>query len=461
MLNKKILLMALLTILIVPTFVFAATYTYYEYDPYARSLATNITTNCASYGANYFLQNLSAYGGQCQLVNVGSSGTVTSVATGYGLSGGTITTSGTLLVNLTELVNNFGNWSEDKPNYATLSYVQSYVATIGNFSVQQLGLYQNITNLQTSNTSIWSWLNNLYTNVTSLFTSNTSTNQRIDDLNNTKTGLNTATCPTGYYMQNVTTTTGGVTPQCALDTTGGSSGGGINNANSELNFSYNGIMIDEQCGQAGTSGSYAQWYGAAISSGNTGLSDGGTNHPCIRTFATSATASSGYAMTTGSTQMILAGGEIFEIIFNKTTRTAGLNFSIVKYGFLDSATATTPTDAVYVNISNLSLGAYVVNNGVVTASPMINISENKWYKSKIYVVNTTQSVFELYNSTDKMGVGDTNLIWSWTINASIPSAYGRHTGSNYQAYRNGGSVTGETLLEIDYVSLWINRTITR
>jgi len=90
------------------------------------------------------------------------------------------------------------------------SYTQ-IAANIGNYSASQSAIYTNITNLQTSNTTIWTWLNNLYSNVTalqtsntsiwtwlgtnyinvtSLQTSNTSTNVRINQLNATVLTLN-------------------------------------------------------------------------------------------------------------------------------------------------------------------------------------------------------------------------------------------------------------------------------
>ena len=58
---------------------------------------------------------------------------------------------------------------------ATGGYTYTQIAAnIGNYSASQAGIYTNITNLQTSNTSAWTWLGNLYTNVTNLQTSNTS-----------------------------------------------------------------------------------------------------------------------------------------------------------------------------------------------------------------------------------------------------------------------------------------------
>ena len=58
---------------------------------------------------------------------------------------------------------------------STGGYTYAQIATnLGNYSASQAGIYSNITNLQTSNSSVWSWLGNLYSNVTALQTSNTS-----------------------------------------------------------------------------------------------------------------------------------------------------------------------------------------------------------------------------------------------------------------------------------------------
>lgn len=61
----------------------------------------------------------------------GGLGTVTLVNTGDGLVGGPITSTGNISVNYSNIVSNIGNWSSDKANYNTTSELQTIFAPIG------------------------------------------------------------------------------------------------------------------------------------------------------------------------------------------------------------------------------------------------------------------------------------------------------------------------------------------
>lgn len=76
----------------------------------------------------------------------------------------TLTQLGAIYTNLSSI----GNWSADKSNYAT----NSYVLGVGNWSTDRTAVFTNITALQSSNSSIWTQLANIYTNITNLQTSN-------------------------------------------------------------------------------------------------------------------------------------------------------------------------------------------------------------------------------------------------------------------------------------------------
>lgn len=143
-------------------------------------------------------------------------------------------------------------------NNLTLAQI---AANLGNYSASQLGIYTNITNLQTSNSSIWNWLGYLYSNITSLQTSNTSTNTRITNVNNTLNTLNNlsysqiasnlgnfsfynsslarigyAVCLAGTVMQNVTSNLSGIYANCTTVTSGGTPRG----SNTQVQFNDGG-----------------------------------------------------------------------------------------------------------------------------------------------------------------------------------------------------------------------------
>jgi len=261
----------------------ATTFTYYEYDPLWRADKVNYSFigNCST---GTVVQNLTSSGPQC-IAAAGGGGTVTSIAAGFGLntttitttgtlhvnsstvqlrvnetcaagssirvinengsvtceidSGGgsgtvtqidsdqsligtPITTTGTLSVNLSYLIGNFGNWSADKPNYATLIYVNALnnlsltqiASNLGNFSQFFPDIYTNITTLQ-------AWPPLFYSNLTGLNNS----------LSANKSGLGTVTCGTGTVLQNVTLSSGAPSGQCVV-------AGTVTGSGSATNLSY-------------------------------------------------------------------------------------------------------------------------------------------------------------------------------------------------------------------------------
>jgi len=91
--------------------------------------------------------------------------------------------NGTSNLTLSDISNNLGNYSESQAGiYINITGLQTSNTSVWTW----LGTnYINVTGLQTSNTSIWTWLGTNYINVTELQASNTSTNARITSVNDT------------------------------------------------------------------------------------------------------------------------------------------------------------------------------------------------------------------------------------------------------------------------------------
>jgi hypothetical protein len=150
-----------------------------------------------------------------------------------------------------EISNNIGNYSSEKLNiYTNITTLQTSNTTIWTWLNN---LYSNVTILQISNNSIWTWINNLYSNVTILQTSNVSTNNRINILNNTLISLTdnvtsmnnlsysqisdnlgnfssenstivragTKSCPTGQVLMNATGNSSGIYGDCVVTSSTG------------------------------------------------------------------------------------------------------------------------------------------------------------------------------------------------------------------------------------------------
>ncbi len=88
----------------------------------ASSTSWNNKAGSANCPAGQLVQNTTSTGVQCI---VASTGSVTQVNTGSFTTGGPITTTGTIDVNITAIANNIGNWSADKTNYATTPSVNT------------------------------------------------------------------------------------------------------------------------------------------------------------------------------------------------------------------------------------------------------------------------------------------------------------------------------------------------
>lgn len=433
----------------------------------------------------------------CETDSSGS-GTVTSVATGYGLYGGTITTSGTLYVNLTELTTNFGNWSADKPNYATITYVlgvnnlsysqiasnignwsadKSSYATIsyvnavnnvslstiqglinanGNYSQDANAIYTNITALQTSNTTIFSWITGLYNNITSLFTSNTTTNARIDSINTTKSGI--GDCPSGQFVQNLTTGT----PQCFTPPTGGTPT--ATNIYKIPFLYYNDFYALSSGSSAGAT---LPWAGATNNGGTVAvvlLND--NDHIGIFNLSViTATNYSGYYLMINPSnqntfQML---NDTFAVhIFKPICATVHpVNDTYIRVGFGDTNNNATPQDGLYFNVSTnnmttFNFTAIARNNSVESRNTTLQLPCNQWYNAQIYVVNNTRANFFVYNQSG-------SLVLDQVLSERIPHTVGRESGHGISAMVKGLRYTaqGLSLVQVDAMQVGINRTLVR
>jgi hypothetical protein len=137
------------------------------------------------------------------------------------------------------------SWNETFANtlYApkTLTYTNFTALQTSNTSIYNFlnGLWANTSALQLSNTTIFNLISGLSANVTyvnnSVNTLNTTVinnvsnlNNMVNTLNTTKSGIGTVTCATGTVMQNLTLSSGVPTVQCVTDSTGG---GGVSDGN--------------------------------------------------------------------------------------------------------------------------------------------------------------------------------------------------------------------------------------
>lgn len=456
----------------------------------------------------------------CETDSTGS-GTVTSIVFQDGLYGGTISNSGSVGINYTELVLSVGNWSLDKSSYSTttqasllydpfgrsypnitslqtsnstifsrlddLAFNDSYI----NNSLNNLNI--TVQSLRTSNTSVYSFLNGLWLNASALQLSNSTIfnlfntisnnvsyvnnslntlnltvignvsnlNNFVNNLNTSKSGLGTVSCPTGTVMQNITLSSGVPTVQCVTDATS------IGASSTPPAYYFGNYW--QQCEfETVTSGQTQIWTPTAILSGTVALLPGSQNHPGIANISSSTTASSGYSIQiSGVTTFVLSNNTQTEAIFrptNASSATSSANFSTIIFGFQDVFTSSTnPVDGAYWNMTNNATGgvfnftAYTVNNSVITAS-------TTYQGAGTTDTNWYRAYIGIVNHTQAnftlYNSSNGQILFSYLINSTIPTTTGRETSHAFRGTAIGVTAV-KGLAVIDYMNVVINRTLIR
>jgi hypothetical protein len=195
----------------------------------------------------------------------------------------------------------------------------------------------------------------------------------------------------------------------------------------------------------------APWFAAAAVSGTSTAVTGTANHPGIVTLTSSTSANSGYAYALGTSSFLLAGTEVTEFIFQVVT-TAN---TTARLGFQDSNSSTAPTDGAWVNIAATTLDGRTASNTTgSTTGTNYTITASVWYRAKV-VVNSdaTQVDFYLYTCADGVQV------WTNNLTTNIPTAAGRETGQSAMATNSG--TTALELVDLDFMDVYMTRTLTR
>jgi hypothetical protein len=195
----------------------------------------------------------------------------------------------------------------------------------------------------------------------------------------------------------------------------------------------------------------APWFAAATVSGTSTAVTGTANHPGIVTLTSSTSGNSGYAYALGTSSFLLAGTEVTEFIFQVVT-TAN---TTARLGFQDSNSSTAPTDGAWVNIAATTLDGRTASNTTgSTTGTNYTITASVWYRAKV-VVNSdaTQVDFYLYTCADGVQV------WTNNLTTNIPTAAGRETGQSAMATNSG--TTALELVDLDFMDVYMTRTLTR
>jgi hypothetical protein len=200
---------------------------------------------------------------------------------------------------------------------------------------------------------------------------------------------------------------------------------------------------------------HQEWDFAVLASGTQAKIAGEPNHPGILRVSSSTTTNSGGYCKAEATAFRIAGGEVFEIIFQHRVA-AGANTTL-RFGFHDSVTYADAVDGVYFEVPSGSLacsGKTSSNSTRSSTGSSYTLTVNTWYRAKLVVnADATRVDFYLYNEAGSQ-------LWTDYLTANIPTSSGRGTGAGFVATNVG--TTAVLLAYFDWMAVWLSgRTLTR
>lgn len=198
----------------------------------------------------------------------------------------------------------------------------------------------------------------------------------------------------------------------------------------------------------------APWLGLAIGVGTPSIGAGTANHPGLLTLKSHATTvNSGYGYNLSGAAFLIAGGEETEFIFQAYTPTGGVNTTYM--GFHDATSVTAPVDAVMFNIVDMVIdGRNYSNSSTSTTASSYTMTTATWYRGKITVNSDATSItFTLYSEAGAS-------LWTDTLTTNIPTGAGRVLGNGILG-TNSNPGTAQNIYAIDFISVSINRALTR
>lgn len=179
------------------------------------------------------------------------------------------------------------------------------------------------------------------------------------------------------------------------------------------------------------------------------------DHPGVMIFKSSVAANSGYqvAAPNSYSQMLIAGGETYEVIF--AVETTGN--TTARLGYHDTNTATAPVDGVYLQIVETALtGIARSNNSETVTADTVTLTQGVLYRAKLVLnADATLATFTLFTCADGQPV-------SWVNNAvasNIPTGAGRYIMPDMIATNSGTSAVN--LMSLDWFRFSIDRVLVR
>lgn len=198
---------------------------------------------------------------------------------------------------------------------------------------------------------------------------------------------------------------------------------------------------------AGTTIQFYPWLSAGLTSGTLSQNafSGITADPYPKlTYVSSTSANSGGTTIQQSSSFLLKGDEQFELGFyiEKTNAVVG------RFGFLDTFSATFPTDGCFFEMTNGVISGKAVSFGTAsTSGTSFALPEDNTIRNRAVVsLNSNASTASYFLYTNG------TLAWSDTISANIPTGAGRYTSSGVVMYHTGTG-SGTNVVSIGWLGV--------
>jgi hypothetical protein len=193
------------------------------------------------------------------------------------------------------------------------------------------------------------------------------------------------------------------------------------------------------------------WDFAVISSGTQSKIAAEANHPGILRITSSTTTNSGGYVISDVSSILLAGGEVTEIVF----RIIDLTTLTVRMGFHDTVTSSDATDGAYIEIlsTGVATGKTANNGSRTTSATIATLSINTWYRAKIEINDAaTSATFTIFDANG-------NQLGQQTNSANMPTGAGRNCGNGLIATKSG--TVAQACIDIDFISFEFDKALIR
>jgi len=191
------------------------------------------------------------------------------------------------------------------------------------------------------------------------------------------------------------------------------------------------------------------WYRIVVASGTTPNQPGDANHPGITRFKSSTNANSGVQFECYGSALLLAGSETTDLVFRPQT----LPLTTFRFGFHNIyASSADAVDGCYIESVDGTISGKTANNSARSATGTNYLTvTNTWYRARVTInADATRVDFYLYAE-------DGTLLWTDFLTTNIPTA--RKTGHSIITTNSG--TTAVDLIDVDYLNIWIPKTLVR